>query len=190
MPELQKKSLMAAVLGNNYWSVLILSGILIFGASYFLYFKSEIAKLRAGGEFDSLKHVAELEVRTRSLNNLKQAVGFLNSINKLDREKVDRMLPSSPDEPALIVALQTIARDSGLVLLSIDTKLGGESKGSADKNLKTVDVTLSIGGGDYAGLKTFLENVERNLRLSDVESFAYNPGSSAYSVRLRAYYLQ
>lgn len=190
MPELQKKSLMITVLGNNYWSVLILSGILIFGASYFLYFKSEIEKLRAGGEFDSSRYSMELGARTQSLNNLKQSVAFLNSISKLDREKIDRMLPAMPDEPSLVLAIETMVRDSGLVLLSIDAKQGAELKESSIKNLKTIDVTLGIGGGDYTGLKAFLDSIERNLRLSDIVSFAYNPGSSAYSVRLRAYYLE
>ena len=190
MSEPQKKNLLLRILGDNFWSVLILAGILIFGASYFLYFRSEIGKLRAGGEFDLSKYERELQTRSESLNNLKKSVAFLNSINKLDREKIDRLIPGTPDEPSLILALETIVRDSGLVLLSIDTKKGAEPKGSTAKDLKTVDVTLGIGGGDYVGLKAFLESIERNLRLFDIESFAYNPGSSAYSVRLRAYYLE
>lgn len=190
MPEIQKKSFLASILGEHFPSVLVLCGIIIFASSYLIYFKGELNKIRKGGEYDSSRYELELAVRSEALKNLKDSVAVLNSINKADKDKIDRFIPNIPDEPSLITTLGTVIRDSGMVLLSIDTKLGFEPKGNAVKGLKIVEVTMGIGGGDYQSFKNLMESMEKNIRIIDVESFAYSPGSSAYSIRLRTYYLE
>ena len=185
----QKKNFWMTILGENFASVLALAGIIIFLAAYFVYFRAEIGKLSANGEYDSLRYEKELSARSEAFKNIKDSLAVLNSISKSDKEKIDRFLPSSPDEPSIVASVSTIVRDSGMVLLSLDAKSDSELKQSVVPGLKAIDVTLGFGGGDYTSLKNFFESLEKNLRLMDVESFAYSPGSNAYSIRLRAYYL-
>lgn len=186
----ETKNWFAAVLEENFISLLLVIGFLIFGSAYLAYFNDETQKLRSGGEFDAARRERGLAKRTETLQKLKNSVSALDSINKTDREKINRFLPATPEEATLLQILATIVRDSGLTLLTVDTSLGFESKGNDIKGLKTVELALGIGGGDYKGIKTFLEMAEANLRLLDIESFAYNPEASAYSLRLRAYYLE
>lgn len=190
MPAVQKKNFLAAILGEYYLSVLALAGIIIFLAAYFIYFRTEIKKFSSEGEYDPARYEIELGARNEAFKNLRDSLAILNTVTKNDKEKISRFLPGAPGEPDIVTSLSTIIRDSGMVLLSIDTKSGFEVKGSPLKGLKTVEVTLSFGGGDYIGFKSLLESLEKNLRIMDIESFAYNPGSNAYSIRLRAYYLE
>lgn len=190
MAEKDAKNWFAALMEENFISLLAVIGFLIFGSVYLAYFNGEIQKLRSGGEFDVIRRERVLAKRTVTLQKLKNSLTSLDSINKTDREKINRFLPAAPEEASLLTTLATIVRDSGLTLLTIDTSSGFESKGNNIQGLKTVEVALGVGGGDYKGIKTFLEMVEANLRLLDIESFAFNPDVSAYSFRLRAYYLE
>lgn len=190
MIEKDAKNWFAVLLEENFISLLVVIGFLIFGSAYLAYFNGEMQKLKSGGEFDPARRERVLVKRTETLQKLKNSLTALNSINKTDREKINRFLPISPEEASLLATLATIVRDSGLTLLTMDTSSGFESKENNLPGLKTVEVALGVGGGDYKGIKTFLEMVEANLRLLDVESFAFNSDVSAYSFRLRAYYLE
>lgn len=190
MAEKDAKNWFAALIEENFISLLVVIGFLIFGSAYLAYFNGEIQKLRSGGEFDVTGRERVLAKRTETLQKLKNSISDLDSINKTDREKINRFLPATPEEASLLQILATIARDSGLTLLTINTSSGFEAMGNNIQGLKTVELALGVGGSDYKGIKTFLEIVEANLRLLDIESFAYNPDASAYSLRLRAYYLE
>ncbi len=184
-----KKGITEILFGENFISLLVLSAVLIFGGVYFAYFKSEIEKLRPGGALDVSSVKREAEIRGEALGKLKMGTSALSSVSKIDREKIDVFLPQTADEPAILVALSTIARESGMALLTADVSAGSQLKGDYPDGLKTVVITLGMGGGDYGRLKLFLQNVERNLRIMDVESLAFAPTSAAYSLRIKAYFL-
>lgn len=179
-----------SLLARHFPSILVLSGALIFGTAYFVYFKKEVMSLRPGGKYDVGIRQAELSSRVEELKKLKSAITALNSISSVDREKIDIFLPAAAEEPTLFTAIAGIARESGLTLLSIDAATSGALKGNYPQGLKTVDLTFGVGGGNYTRLKTFLESLESNLRLLDIQSFAYSPQGSAYSIRARAYFLE
>ena len=139
-----------SILAEHFMSALILAAILIFGAAYLFYFKGELARSRAGGEFDVARARSELLLRKEELGKLKSAVAALNSVSMEDREKIDRFLPKTPEEPSILSSISLILRDAGLVLLSVDATPTGEPKGKFPKGLKAVEVTMGIGGGNYA----------------------------------------
>ncbi|MBI2099476.1 hypothetical protein HYT45_03655 [Candidatus Uhrbacteria bacterium] len=187
-PEAKKQK--QSILAEHFWSTLALAAILMFGGAYLAYFKNEIARFKPGGIFDAGRVKKELEARGEELAKLKSAVAALNSISMEDREKIERFFPPIPDEPSIIASVSQMARASGLVLLSIDAAGTGEPRGKFPKGLKAVEITMGAGGGNYIRLKTFLEALEVSIRLFDIQSLAYAPASNAYSIRLRAYYLE
>ncbi|MBI4281675.1 type 4a pilus biogenesis protein PilO [Candidatus Uhrbacteria bacterium] len=104
-------------------------------------------------------------------------------------EKMSRIVPSGRDVPRLIVELESLASETGILLK--DVGLGEERESSAKdlpKGVHAIDLVVTVTGGDYATLKRFLEAIEKNVRLLDVQSFMFSKGLQSYSINLRAYY--
>ncbi len=115
--------------------------------------------------------------------------------------KINDAIPSKSDLPGLLVQLETMASQNGLILNSLNfvfpegervaqaTATDSEDKNSNSNapvvpvasaaeqippsNVSTLAVSLDL-TGDYAALKNFLKAVENNLRLSDVATVAFS----------------
>ncbi len=138
--------------------------------------RTEIAQLRAGIAGDSV-YATELE---------NQVKDFL-TLNTGKKTKVHRTMPLSVQTPELFVMFDTIARDNGLSLTSIDTAADPGSIGP--DGVVPVRVSFSVAGGSYSAFRNFLHGVEQNERLSDVQSIMFAPSAGSYSIVLRTYYV-
>lgn len=125
--------------------------------------------------------------------------------NRESLEKTSYILPSDQDIPNLIVQLESLALESGLILEGINFSTEGESlkdkatsarkteTGTIAKDYQTMTVALEL-MGSYSGFKAFLQSIEENMRLMDVSSVDFSVentefGSfSDFSLRLRTYY--
>lgn len=104
-------------------------------------------------------------------------------------DKMSRIVPSGRDVPRLIVELESLASETGILLK--DVGLGEGREGLAKdlpKDVHAIDLVVTVTGGDYATLKRFLEAIEKNIRLLDVQSFMFSKGLQSYIINLRAYY--
>lgn len=104
-------------------------------------------------------------------------------------EKINRLLPKGRDVPRLLVELEALANETGLLLKDI-----GVSEGKTDdikqfpNGVKPVDLVITVSAGDYATLKRFLDAVEKNVRLLNVKSFTFSKGLQAYTINVQAFY--
>jgi len=124
--------------------------------------------------------------------------------NKENVEKTNYILPSSEEVPNLIVQLEALAFEQGLVLGKVDLEtptgqgitLEGEQKPVQDYEIMNVNMELT---GTYEGLKSFLKAAEENIRLMDIKSISFKAGQEAeegaegpqifdFSVILNTYY--
>ena len=120
---------------------------------------------------------AKLADAQAAKNNLASLQDKYRSLqNKIDQ--LDQALPAQKDLPGLLVQIDSLAAQSGLVLNSVNfTSLSPASsdngiasvQASSALAMKTMKVSLTL-SGNYTGLKNFLVALENNLRLSDVNS--------------------
>ena len=122
------------------------------------------------------------------------------------------ILPREKDIPGLFVQMQEIAKKNNFLLGSIafsDAEFSLDAKGEKENvnaqnnenadaqnsaqsisGIKEMNVSFIISGGNYDNLKSFLSDIEKNLRLFDI--YDINFGSTKegpYSMNLRTYYL-
>jgi len=124
--------------------------------------------------------------------------------NKESLEKVSYILPAEQDIPNLVVQLEALAFENGLVLESINlsssektqTGRAGEvresQQGATSQDYQTLTANLKL-IGDYAGFKNFLKTVENNIRLMDIISLNFSAESGGlglfrFDVSLKTYY--
>lgn len=60
----------------------------------------------------------------------------------------------------------------------------------SQKSLKEIKITLELEGNGYLTFKNFLDLLEHNLRILEVESFSYDPEETTISLNLKTYYYQ
>lgn len=142
---------------------------------------------------------------------------LVNDKEEIDR--LMKLLPRQKDIPGLFVQFQNLATDNDFFLQSINfdqvqperqtiatAVTPGEenpvNKGEAAtgpksslqqsqaNQIKKLNVTLDLAGGNYTSLKDFLEDIELNLRVFDINAVHFNLKSKNYSVSLFTYYLE
>lgn len=95
--------------------------------------------------------------------------------------KMNLALPNGEDFPNLIVSLEDLAGSSGVVLGLID--FGGVIRGrssavKSDKvNALALDLTMQI-RGTYEAFKLFLDKIESNVRVLDIQSITFSSDSA------------
>ena len=144
------------------------------------------------------------KVKTAS-DNHKAAEAELASLKDLNEKmktmsveinKAQQVLPQGLSIPDLLANLEAIAVYSGITFDSVSFDSSGEIAsgiGAVDQEVavpagvKTLPFTVAV-AGDYTGLKKYLDGIEKNLRLIDVDSIVVGEGG-IYTISMQAYYV-
>lgn len=122
-------------------------------------------------------------------------------------KNLDVILPEESNIPDLLVQLEALANAGGMVIS--DTKIStleakktskaetattGEAAQEKTADYKTVTIGLVM-SGDYSSMKNFLQVVEKNMRLIDVDSIIFSGQSEGgtkslfdFDIVLKTYY--
>jgi Tfp pilus assembly protein PilO len=153
-------------------------------------------EIRRQDNENMIKKAHELRAKREDLMNK------YNSISLEDRNKLNKLLPETVDNVRLILDIDNIARNYGIVLRGIS--ISGEI-GENNQNPQIVDrtgrkygiITLSFSfNAPYETFKKFLRDLENSLRLVDVNSFTLSAGGQGssdlynYSLSLNTYWLR
>ena len=134
-------------------------------------------------QIDSRKQalIEEQELITKVENLVK-----LYEDNKESVDKINYIIPSGEDIPNLIVQLEALAFEQGLVLGKIEMtsrETGQEGGGDTQQEkpaegYKILTINISM-MGTYTAIKNYLLAVEENMRLMDVNSLKFSSKSGA-----------
>jgi len=183
-------------------NAVILISVVVFFAILFLlvlptYNKTGLLRGMLKDDTNSLKETEEVFAKANQLKQVYEA-------RKDEINKVYYILPSGSDIPNLIVQLEALASENGLILDKMNfikktliKKIATEETATTpesepQKEYKTLGVTLSL-VGNYNSFKSFLEALELNMRLMDIKSITFSGQKEAvgftFNIELEAYYL-
>lgn len=175
---------------------------------------------------DKVKNVAQqsLKAKEKVLSDLQSIkISLDNDIRDfgliIDRKrellvKLDALLPQGSQYGDLFALVDGVTRQSGLVLNNINIAFADEGQtppgseqsrpASAQSTVKTIKLNLSVEGGNYETFKRYLDVLQRNVRLFDVQTLSFDGGAFAsktgddeelsqavpqYDIELITYYL-
>ncbi|MBI4457536.1 hypothetical protein HY633_01070 [Candidatus Uhrbacteria bacterium] len=168
-------------------AVIVLVVVGYAAAGYFLLILPRWRLIAPGGELD-LQRVQELRNSELGYAALVgAAVGDHKALNPELKERVSAALPPEKDIPGIIASLAALAELHGMVLVNFDAVV--DDKTALPTGEKVVAVTMNLTGADYPGFKAFLADIERSLRIFDVQSLVFSPKTASYSMTMSAYYL-
>ena len=183
---------------NKYYKVIsAILVIIILTSSYFIFFQEEISEIQKVGVVDYQEKLNEKKIKENNLVELEEIFSKYQKLRKDEIEKLDIILPEEINIPSLYIQLEEWAEDIGLVLSEVSI---GEKSASTPSSktlgslptslgLKSVAISLSVHGIDsYEKLKLFLNSIEENIRILDVNSITYSQTVDIYNLNLTTYY--
>ena len=111
----------------------------------------------------------------------KEILEKYNATSKEDLAKIDKFLPSMANATDLVVEVESMTRNNGLILKDIDVKNPEENQKSTFEEKKTGTGSISVSmkvAGPYKSFISFLGNLEKNLRLIEIERITFLAGDA------------
>jgi hypothetical protein len=190
-------SVMHRLFVNDY-GVLFLGSIALFLIAGFVVLRPPLNALKTL-RADAAGLQVQLEDERAYLESLKRSTEAAQRIPEETLADVEEALPSEAGIPKLLETLSRIAVSQNVRLSSIqfsapreDVAVGQPSttKGTP---VQFVDISMNLGSPNYATTRRYLDALERNLRLFDIQNIAVAPGQGeadqVYSIQMRAYLL-
>lgn len=144
----------------------------------------------------------EVLANSRALQEKRdQLLQRYNNFSAEEIARIEKMVPNNADNVKLILELQTLASRYGLELQTAalaeseeETRGQRASVQVVHRDYGTIGLDLVI-RGPYEGFVSFLEDVERSLRIIDVHGLSFRPeGTSTtvfqFNVSLKTYWLK
>lgn len=153
-------------------------------------------------------HIKELQKQQATLNQAldralelqqvrDQLLSRYNTFSQSDLDRVNKLLPDHVDNVRLILDMDGIASRYGMRIknVSIDDPRKQQSQnaiGSSDAAFESLALSFTV-SGEYATFRQFLGDIERSLRLVDVEGVSFTSAETGlydYAVTIRTYWLK
>jgi hypothetical protein len=180
---------------TEYYGAMFLAVIALFILSGFMFLKPLILDYKTMMT-DIPDAGATLKDERDYLNSLKASVAAAQAIPPDVIKNIDEALPRTVGIPKLLVTMSTIAESMGVRLSSVSfaapkSASVSPQEGARGLTLSPVDISLTLSAPDYATMKNYLNRLERNLRIMDVQSINVtgNDKSFEYPIQLRTYTL-
>ena len=189
-----------------FLTILLLFGTVVIGAFFLLPEWQNYQKLEStASHFQEVsKKLDEIASARDELNNQ------INKISAQDRDRIKTTIPQGTHATEFLVLVESLTRNNGLVLSSIDISSAspqktltqsvkapspGSSPAGLIQNLQRFNeypVTLTI-SGSYDSFKNFLKDLEQNTRLIDVAETSFaSPNRKneviTFALKLKTYY--
>lgn len=188
--------------------MLVLTGVLVF--TLILPKGEEVGALQK--KFSAKK--GEMELARAKFETTKQAVSQFQSLVKPEIEGVNSAFPDRVDLPDLFVLTDSFISKSGLIGGDIRVNVREDELGeqptfipaggvvaprflgiAETKGFGEIDVSFSV-VGDYESFKVFLKDLEKSLRIFDVQSVSFSvpefgervAGGFRFGVNMKTYY--
>ena len=143
-----------------------------------------------GKQVSSYNETINTAKKVRS--SIDKTLGDYNGISQDNVDRVNKMVPSGAESMKLVVQIDDMMRKKDLSLSSIDSKdaIDKSPVSNAVKNggKNAESIFLSIKArGSYKSFRSFIEELEKSLRLIDVNSVKISPvGQDDYSFSMEA----
>lgn len=136
--------------------------------------------------------------RSKELQQVRdQLLSRYNVIPQSDITRLEKLLPDNVDNVRLILDLDSIAARYGMRIRNVqlntgETRASRGQIGEGDADFQSVVMQFSV-SGPYDTVRSFLEDLERSLRLVDITGVSFSSNESGvydFAVSIKTYWLK
>lgn len=167
--------------------------IVIAGVIFFTWIDPQYAQVK-----DIQSEASEYDQAISQVRELRQVeqdiLARRTEFSEANIDRLEKLLPDNVDNVRLLLDLDAIASKYGMTLRNVsisDPQAANESPEGVDQDLQSVSVSFAV-SASYQNFLLFLEDLERSLRLVDVESVSFQASDVdlyEYAVSLRTYWI-
>ncbi len=191
-----KQKIIIAVVRYNGLISLVLALIILIGG-YFLVIGPFYSQTKQKYLDSKTYNESLYNGKKAALDKLASILNDFNNIKDIDKQKIDKILPSNRDHIDLFPEIEYLTLRNGLLFNSVgiteisdvSSVVAVEDASKAKlKNIGAFLISISVSGADYQNFKKYLASLEENLRLMDVIRLSYDPKSKAASLEILTYF--
>lgn len=166
--------------------------VAILAAGYFFILQPKYEMVVSDLERINRERQDDLDTMKKYLARLQSYRQAYDGIDASRKTAINELLPPNGDDERLFTELEQLIRARGFEVAAISIETVKEKPVAAKAAVmtapyKTVSVSLTVAGPDYAGLKDLLRTIERHRHLLDVRTIAW--GEGGLSLKLDTYHL-
>jgi len=139
-----------------------------------------------------------LEERNQMVSEQSAIVAKLEDLRKqsatrsAELKQFSYVVPAAKDTADLVSMLQALASQNGLDMTTL--AMGSNLNTSPDSPYVTQAIDISLSGG-YTAFRSFVDNLEKNIRIIDIDSMDASPVSDdspviGFRIKAHAYFIQ
>ena len=136
--------------------------------------------------------IQERQVILQKRASLVSKVKQWQAQQKKDQSKIDKLstlLPSQNANEEILVSLEQIAKQAGLVMQKVEISTGDINNATSYENL----LVTVVSSGQYVNFREWLTLVEKNLRIFDVQEYVIGKDIAGnnlnFTIKFNSYYL-
>ncbi len=213
---------LSVFLNKTYKILRAMIFVLVIVVGYLIFIQPKFASIQdqqktmlgeQGGELKGLKQYS------KELQELQLTFDSYKKTQAQNLEKLSQILPTGAAVPNLMAQLEAVAQASGFNITSFSATEGLIARGlkseetgveissglaslkeqketaslpQLDESIHVLNIVLMVSGGDYLEFKKLLNNLEKHIRLLDINSISFSSegGKATYNLSLRAYYYE
>lgn len=170
--------------------------ILLSGALFFMYVDPTYQTI--GALREDMGQYNEALNKSKELREVRdQLLSKFNTFSLDDVNNLEKLLPDNVDNVRLIMEIDNMASQYGVVIRKVDINSSSVNSGQASLGLNVSDYDSMILDfvveAPYNGFVKFLDNLTSSLRIVDVVSLSFQPSVSdfyKYSLSVKTYWLK
>lgn len=107
-----------------------------------------------------------------------------NSISQENLDRLNKIIPQQPGSMKFILEIENIAQKNGVILKNIDIKEIESTKEKVDfggevRLFEDIPFSMRL-SGSYKSFYSFLKDIERNLRLTNINNISFSAGETDF----------
>ena len=182
----QKNSKSITEILEPFLIVAIFAVILYVG--YTTLFQQQFEQLLPGGSLHVETVKQQLSDRKDYLAALTKLDDLYQSSTKDVSKELSELLPSDQGVPQIFASYEAIGNKFGVSIQSIDIVSDKAVAPKQNSGVQSLLVSMKVANASYDSVKQFLDAVENNVRIADVQSISFDPRSRFIDISLRSYY--
>lgn len=180
----------------HYYQSVFLLLIMLFVASGYFVLSPLIATFKQVN-LEVSSTLVQKEGAEAYLASLNRSIRAAETISPESMKRIDEALPKEVNIPVLMKTFLLLAKNNGVKMDSIQfssEQASSESTAYGGYSLASVRASASITAPGYLVMRRYLEDLQKNIRLLDVESIKVDgnqdTGEMSYTLELKTYFLQ
>lgn len=195
------RSLSERLTGKFFWLFVMALVVATVAVFYFVFFTTWQSALSGESDLSTITLQQTVTDVEQQLAAVKQHDAQLKQLPQSDITRMSIALPSGPSIPELLVQLEALTRDTGMLNASFTTELKEKTVAAGNaaatdtgslsiESIPTLSGSFHFSVTSYEQVKSIIGMLQRNLRLLDGTALQYDPTTQSVVFNFVTYYIQ